>query len=101
MASVDSETQRCEAVTAGWRTFRTREADHRVGAAEIVCPASAEAGHLTTCALCNLCRGRATTAKDIVIIAHGNRTAKYNVPLLPFADTNLFEDPSDDRPTEN
>lgn len=78
MASVESEGEVIAAQALGWRTFRTRLATERVRADEIVCPASNEAGHLTTCAACNLCTGRARgSARSIVIQAHGQRTAIF------------------------
>ncbi len=78
MASVESEGEVLQAQTLGWRTFRTRLATEPVRGDEIVCPASNEAGHLTTCESCNLCTGRARgSARSIVIQAHGQRTAIF------------------------
>lgn len=75
MASVESEAEVVAAQTLGWRTFRTRLETEPVRADEIVCPASDEAGHRTTCEACNLCTGRArNAARSIVIQAHGQRT---------------------------
>jgi hypothetical protein len=75
MASVESEREADEAHALGWRTFRTRLVTERVRHDEIVCPASDEAGHLTTCAQCRLCSGLIRpTARSIVIQAHGQRT---------------------------
>lgn len=89
MASVDSAAERSEAVARGWRTFRVRqsaaEAEH---VHEITCPASAEAGHRTTCAACLLCNGRLPDDRrtDITIIAHGSRATKVGAAVLPFED---------------
>jgi hypothetical protein len=47
-------------------------AGHRAGASEILCPASAEAGHRTTCDRCGLCSGARPGVKDIFIPAHGS-----------------------------
>ncbi len=78
MASVESEGEVIAAQALGWRTFRTRLATEPVRADEIVCPASNEAGHLTTCEACNFCTGAARgSARSIVIQAHGQRTAIF------------------------
>lgn len=62
----------------GWRTFRTRLQTEPARPDEIVCPASDEAGHRTTCEACNLCTGGARgAARSIVIQAHGQRTAVF------------------------
>lgn len=74
MASVESAGEVVHAHALGWRTFRTRLAREAVRPDEIVCPASDEAGHRTTCDACGLCVGRRReTARSIVIIAHGQR----------------------------
>ena len=80
MASCDNQREHRAAKRAGWRTFwvvpsgsplvgsvaRAREADL------VICPASKERGHRTTCARCGLCQGTTTkTSMDIVIAAHG------------------------------
>lgn len=76
MASVESEREADEAHALGYRTFRTRLARERVRPDEIVCPASDEAGHRTTCSACGLCVGqRRPTARSIVIVSHGRRVA--------------------------
>ena len=78
MASVESEGEVEHAQALGWRTFRTRLHTEPVRADEIVCPASNEAGHRTTCEHCNLCTGTARgAARSIVIQAHGQRTAIF------------------------
>lgn len=75
MASVESAGEVDQAHALGWRTFRTRLADEALRADEIICPASEEAGHATTCEACRLCVGAARpTARGIAIIAHGQRT---------------------------
>ena len=85
MASVDSPKERDEAQAAGWRTFhvvpfeRSRSVPQRgldptgvVAANEINCPASKEAGKVTTCAHCFLCAGtECKSSKSIWIAAHG------------------------------
>lgn len=82
MASVESEAGAIEAQQLGWRTFRARQGDPddpRAGlrANEVICPASAEAGHRLTCAQCGLCRGGASRSeKSIAILAHGRNSAR-------------------------
>lgn len=72
MASVESATERAEAKSLGWRTFRVRTADAPLGDYEIVCPASAEAGKRTTCENCRACSGTGGKARaDVAIMAHG------------------------------
>lgn len=79
MASVDSEAQAVEARSSGWRTFRVRA----VGAplmsgAEVVCPASEEAGKRTTCSECRACGGTSAKARaSITIIAHGATSKRF------------------------
>ncbi len=74
MASCDNEADRAFAGFMGFRTFRVASADGEpMDKYEIVCPASAEAGHLTTCDVCKACGGTTSKAKvDIVIRAHGS-----------------------------
>ena len=79
MASVDDLDEFCEAREAGWRTFRVRGSDDPlVLEAEVICPASAEAGHRGTCQTCELCRGQANPARSVAIVAHGNDGAVAN-----------------------
>jgi hypothetical protein len=77
MASCDSDLDRTEAKARGWRTFRVRKVSDAgiepMGAREIVCPASHEAGKLVTCEDCRLCAGTSRSAKDIAIIDHSAR----------------------------
>lgn len=97
MASVDDEWDRREARRQGWRTFRTRASTSEpLWEDEITCPASAEAGHKTTCQACQLCRGTQADAiviKSIAIVAHGSRAGKYHKPLLPFGDYDTQPEP--------
>ena len=79
MASVDDLDEFCEAREAGWRTFRVRGADDPIVlAAEVICPASEEAGHRATCQQCELCRGLANPARCVAIVAHGNHGVMAN-----------------------
>ena len=72
MASCDSEADRFAAKLLGFRTFRVRADSDPLLEREAICPASAEAGHKTTCASCKACGGTTAKAKvDMVIIAHG------------------------------
>lgn len=78
MASVESEGEVDHAHALGWRTFRTRLDTEPVRSDEIICPASNEAGHRTTCEACTLCNGRARDgARSVVIQAHGQRTQVF------------------------
>lgn len=74
MASVDSIDEQREAAARGWRTFRLRRGGDDVGPHEVICPASDEAGHRSTCAQCSLCQGTDRQAKSIAILPHGLRT---------------------------
>lgn len=71
MASCDSVADQTEASAQGWRTFRIKREEYPVMKDEVVCPASEEAGHKTTCRSCQLCSGTRTKAKNVVINAHG------------------------------
>lgn len=77
MASVQSPAEAASAHALGWRTFRTRPWNGIVGDDEVVCPASEEAGHATTCQECQLCRGSLRNAKSVVIKAHGQRAGWF------------------------
>ncbi len=74
MASVETLTEMHEAHRRGWRTFRSVGDQTSLvtsGAGrEILCPASAEAGHRTTCEACGLCKGAGREA-NIAIVVHG------------------------------
>lgn len=72
MASADSEADRLQARMLGFRTFRTRLDTEPRLEREVICPASAEAGHKTNCFACGACGGLQARARaDIVIVAHG------------------------------
>lgn len=74
MASCDSIADRVAAKVLGFRTFRVASAaGWQAEAREVLCPASAEAGKKTVCALCRACGGTSAKARvDIVIPAHGS-----------------------------
>jgi hypothetical protein len=67
-ASCDTERDLIRARALGLGTFRVTAAGAAPLAGEIVCPASAEAGKLTTCDQCRMCDG---SGRNIVIQAHG------------------------------
>lgn len=74
MASVDSELEYWQAHLDGWRCFRVRPDGALLIPGEIMCPASDECGHKTTCERCGLCNGkraRLDGRKDIAIVVHG------------------------------
>lgn len=78
MASVNSTAEQHIAEGMGWRTFRVGgpQAEGR----EILCPASAEAGHRTTCAKCTLCDGQHNDGRaSIYIPPHGSRAKNWNL----------------------
>lgn len=82
MASVDSREEYDQAQATGWRTFRVRAAvDDGILADEVMCPASDEGHHRTTCDRCSLCRGLARPAKSIAIIVHGSKQRWFPAPL--------------------
>jgi len=74
MASVDSPAERREAQALGWRTFRVRRVRARsfepLEGSEVVCPASREAGHRSTCQKCGLCAGANKQARSVAIVDH-------------------------------
>lgn len=78
MASTDSEAEAREAIAEGWRTFRVRGPADPLMLGEVICPASAEAGHKTTCAECMACGGALAKARaPIAIIAHGAKARRF------------------------
>ena len=80
MASVETEEEAEEASSLGYRTFRCITEEETLLDKEILCPASEEAGKLTTCDRCGLCGGsmssRTNRIPTIAITVHG-RGAKY------------------------
>lgn len=82
MASCDTPLQAQMARAAGWRYFRVRASAGPLLDGEAVCPASAEAGNVTTCATCHACDGavpvaRRPTSPSRVIIAHGSIAPRW------------------------
>ena len=80
MASVESATERQEAMELGFRTFRVRKVGQDKLDSEVVCPASEEAGKITTCSECLLCNGDALgiSRPDVVINIHGSRSSLFH-----------------------
>jgi hypothetical protein len=83
MYSADTAQEAQEAHKKGYRTFRVipvkQWQEQGIGAilgAEILCPASEEAGKRVTCDKCKLCTGSNKPAKSIAIIAHGTNKNK-------------------------
>lgn len=81
MASVDSSAGVQSARLAGFRYFRVLPVGVKeLTDSEISCPASAEAGKVTTCDRCGLCSGarqdRTDNRKNITIQAHGAGASK-------------------------
>lgn len=84
MASADSLGDYEEAKARGWRTFRVmRAAESALPGAEVICPASAEAGKRTTCMDCTLCMGQSRPARDVAIVVHGTGTKHFVGRKLP------------------
>jgi len=72
MVSVSSISEAEVAWSKGHRTFRVISAVNEVQRKnEILCPASAEAGHKLTCDKCKLCAGNSIKAKSVAIVFHG------------------------------
>ncbi len=84
MASCHNEDDQAAASARGWHTYRTRTADDPLVSGEIVCPASAEAGHKITCAECRVCQGSNAKRPNAAIMVHGrpgNLTAFWVRPM--------------------
>ena len=80
MASADDESERQLADRYGWRTFRVMPTgatfDQR---AEVLCPASAEGGHRSSCATCTLCNGvTSKSRKSVAIYVHGTGAGAFS-----------------------
>jgi hypothetical protein len=79
MASADNVADMDAAHAMGWRTFRVRARQELTRKGEVICPASAEAGHRTDCASCRACGGLSAKARaSIVIMAHGATAKRFN-----------------------
>jgi hypothetical protein len=71
MASADTKQQALDYQAAGFRTFRVRAEKSTLLPNEIACPASKEAGRVSSCAKCNLCMGTTSKSKkSVAIIEH-------------------------------
>ena len=75
MASADTSAEMVEAQAMGYRTFRVARPGIEPEAGEVRCPASEEAGKLTSCSSCGLCAGsfsdRPNPPKTVMITVHG------------------------------
>ncbi len=72
MVSADTLPEAQSAWRKGWRTFRIlSDISELQRGKEVLCPASAEAGHKATCATCMLCAGSQQAARSVAIVAHG------------------------------
>ena len=84
MASVDTEEEAAEAKALGYRTFRCISDGDPLLNKELMCPASAEAGKLTTCERCGLCSGSMSSHSNeiptIAITVHGVGSKYFSEP---------------------
>jgi len=72
MASADTLRGARKLQRSGWRTFRVMTGSEHVSKGETLCPASEEAGQLTSCEKCSLCQGSYRSgAKSVAIHVHG------------------------------
>ena len=72
MISADNEADARNAWANGARTFRVvNSVGDVIKGAEILCPASKEAGARVQCNACRLCGGAAVRAKSVAIVDHG------------------------------
>ena len=79
MASCDTPQEQVKASWMGWRTF-TVTLKGEIRDKEILCPASEELNHATTCTTCMACGGSSSKVKaNIYIPVHG---PKYKVELF-------------------
>jgi hypothetical protein len=79
MASAESNEERIDAKTLGYRVFRVRADFDDVNKFEIKCPAAKEMGHKTTCDKCKACGGLSSKANaDITIMAHGDAVKQWH-----------------------
>ena len=77
MVSADTLAQAQGAWANGYRTFRVVHSVAEIRKNEVLCPASKEAGHKTTCAACLLCGGASVKAKSIAIPVHGSGAVHF------------------------
>lgn len=82
MASVQTVEEAKDEHAAGWRYYGIgdRSVYDDLGVPVMVCPASDERGHSTTCAKCQICSGRYYYSADVnvVIAPHGARKGEIN-----------------------
>src|SRR5207248_2254991 len=82
---VETEDDARLAWAAGWRTFRAMHAAEQPESAEVLCPASKEAGYRTQCVRCQLCKGTQSEAKSVAIYAHGQKLHFFRNAEIAFA----------------
>ena len=83
MASADSIEDARDAWARGWRTFRVSAEVNPIAGSEVTCPASEEAGRVTTCERCGLCAGGASGARSVTIRAHGGAASNFTRRAAP------------------
>jgi hypothetical protein len=74
--SADTPEDVASAESLGVGSFRVKRASDPTLPGEIVCPASAEAGHVASCATCRMCDG--ASGHRVVINAHGIGAAQFS-----------------------
>jgi hypothetical protein len=80
MASVDTLEEREEARKLGYRAFVVRPRGAPKPKGLVMCPASDEAGNLTTCSECLQCGGTSNSRRaDITIEAHGPTATSFDL----------------------
>jgi hypothetical protein len=76
MGSADTDEERKELQSRGWRTFTTIESLEMMSKDEIICPATKEGGNKAVCQTCRLCNGNKSKAKSINVVVHGANWVK-------------------------
>jgi len=95
MASVDNISEVSLARDMGWRYFRVTESLETKLKNEVVCPASAERNHSTTCEKCKACGGADGRHSNIVIKVHGSRKGLFASPEGNGTSVRAFQDMSE------
>jgi hypothetical protein len=80
MASVDTPEEEAQARARGWGTFRVMARHEEKQRHEAICPASDDAGHLTTCFNCLRCSGPG--GGHVALWAHGAGKVHFRSPQL-------------------
>ena len=83
MASCESQVQKQQAKTIGYRTFTIIGNVAQKMQNESICPASHEAGKKLSCSQCMLCSGNSRNIKqDIAIVGHGGHAVKKYINIV-------------------